>query len=1038
MIVRNSTKLLLSTSIATLMVGSSFAAFAQSAPADKGDSLEQIVVTGSRISRPDIESASPVTIVDAQAISLSGAGRIEDLINTLPQAIGGQTAFISNGADGTATVDLRGLGPTRTLVLVNGRRLQPANPRSPVADLNQIPASLVKRVEVLTGGASATYGADAVAGVVNFVLDSDFTGVQFDTRYSFYQHNNRNNQVISNAGTTDVTIRDQIKARGFTFPDGNAVDGAAFDINGTIGAKFDDGRGHVTAYFGYRDVKPIFQGDRDHASCTITPDTRSGRAGQNRCGGSGTAINATLADPTFGGFFFGNADGSSDFSGTLNPAGNGPYNFAPINYFQRPSERWTAGAFAEYEISPALKVYSEFMFADNRSVAQIAESGTFFNQYFIRCGDDPTTTATEVRSPFLNAEQASTLCDAGYDGLAEGGDGTGDGFEADRPADGVVPVLIGKRNTEGGPRRDDQRYTSYRVVLGFKGDISERWSYDLYGQFGTTILAQNYTNDFSSARLLKALNAVTDTRAGSGTLGQVVCAINADDDPTNDDASCAPYNPFQGGGIKATPQLGITQAAVGYVNIPGLQQGNTKETIVSGYVSGDLGALLTEQPVSLVVGAEYRKESLETFNDVAFQTGDLAGQGGPQPNQAGGFNVKEVFAELLVPILEDAPLAEKLSLELGFRYSDYSSTGNTSTYKILGEYSPVDAVKFRGGYNRAVRAPNIINLFNPRRIALFAGEDPCSGDTPTYTAAQCARTGVTAAQYGNIAASPASQYNQFIGGSLALTPEKADTWTAGVVIEPKDFVSGLVIKVDYFNIKVKNAITTYGAQTILDQCGLSGDALFCNLVKRAPGSGSLWVGQSGFVTNLTLNSGGFQTKGIDLALNYGLDIGDGRASFDFNGTYLTDYIVDNGFVPTLAGADGKYNCAGFFGSSCGVPLAKWRHTARLGYNQGFFGVSLRWRMIGSVTGDVASTDVDLGAANAVAGRYDKIGKQHFFDLAASFNVSKTLALNVGINNIFDKDPPLVRDTFAPSNGNTFVETYDPAGRYVFIGASVTF
>ena len=415
-----------------------------------------IIVTGTRIARPNVESASPVTVVRNEAIAAVGTTRIEDLVNSLPQVTPGQTAFVSNGATGTATVNLRGLGTARTLVLVNGRRLQPGDPFLPVADLNQIPAALVERVEVLTGGASSTYGADAVAGVVNFIMDTDFEGIQLDVTYGVYQHNNDNDTVFDPGGPRP-TIRDALTARGFDIPDGNVVDGATFDAQLSIGAGFDDGRGNVVAYVGYRDIEPILQGNRDYSACATQIS-----GGNLRCGGSSNAINTTISDPFFDLFGSLVGDGSDDFSGAFVP-----YNYAPVNFFQRDNTRWTAGAFANYEISESAEVYAEFMFMDDRSNGRIAESGTFFvESYPIACGDDPNTAAVEDFSPLLNAAQAATLC-----GLIDG-----DADRGDPDEDGVVPLYFGKRNVEGGSRNADLRHTGYRMVGGVRGDITDRFS----------------------------------------------------------------------------------------------------------------------------------------------------------------------------------------------------------------------------------------------------------------------------------------------------------------------------------------------------------------------------------------------------------------------------------------------------------------------------------------------------------------------------------------------------------------------------------
>ncbi|MBX9898893.1 MAG: TonB-dependent receptor [Qipengyuania sp.] len=957
-----------------------------------------IVVTGSRIARPEVDSASPVTVVGAEEIAASGVVRVEDLVNSLPQVVGGQNAFIANGASGTATVDLRGLGTARTLVLINGRRLQPGDPTLPAADLNQIPAGLVKRVEVLTGGASSTYGADAVAGVVNFVMDTAFEGIGLNLQYGLYQHNNGTTQVIRPDGQT---VLDRNAARGFRPPSGNTVGGAQFNVELTTGASFDDGRGHVTAYAGYRKVDALLQGTRDYSYCALT-----GTGNGVGCGGSGTAPYATITDPYFDLFGRLVADGSNNFGRAY-----APYNYQPVNYFQRPDERYTAGFFADYKVNDSVEVFSEFMFMDDRSKAQIAESGTFFaDTYNIPCN-----------SPLLTAAQGTLLCSL-IDGNANRGDLDG-GVDPTGP--GVVPILIGKRNIEGGPRFDDLRHTAFRFVGGLRGKLSEGLRYEMSGQYGTTIFSQSYNNDLSRSRLRRALNAVVDGN------GNVVCQSVID----GSDPTCQVYNPFQGPGITPTgdPRRGITQAAVNYVNIPMLSNGEVKETIVNAFVSGELFSLGNASAAGFVVGGEYRKEQLNTQNDVSFQTQDGAGQGSPQLDVNGSFDVKEVFGELRVPIIENS-FIDLLSVELGYRYSDYSTGIRTDTYKALVEFAPVQAVRFRGGYNRAVRAPNILNLFSPNRIALFSGDDPCAGATPAFTQAQCARLGVPANRYGTVVASPAGQYNQFIGGNPNLGAETADTYTAGLVLEPRGIIPGFVASVDYYNISVKNAISGVGAQTAVNQCGITGDPFFCSRVQRAPGSLTLWsLGSQ--VLNTTTNIGGVKTSGIDVALSYGRQIGSGRATVSFNGSWLNTFEVDSGIVPQNAG-DGRYDCVGFHGSNCGTPLPKWRHIARIGYEfDSGLGLSARWRRIGAVAWDRRSTDTDLGTGAAASP--GDIKAQNYLDLTLSADL-EPFTMRIGVNNVLDSEPPVIGGGYGGSNGNTYVETYDPVGRYLFVSAGVRF
>ena len=446
---------------------------------DTATAADEIIVTGTRIPQANLESAAPITVVSAEDIKLQGTTRVEDMLNSLPSVFASQSSTAANGADGTASVDLRGLGTTRTLSLVNGRRLLPGDP-SPgsgsAADINMIPAALLKNVQVLTGGASATYGADAVAGVVNFVMDTDFTGFRLDGQYSVFQHNNRNK-----------LIRPGLDARGFGYPDGSVVDGGTVDVTATFGAAFDDGRGHIVAYAGYRKANAILQSRRDYSACTI----QNSRAGALICGGSltnstGTAI---IFDPTL------NADSSTVYS--FLPGGGfenttSRYNFAPTNHYQRPDERYTAGLFANYEINESIKPYLEFMFMDDRTVAQIAPSGDFGNTLTVNCDNSLMSAAQRAiicaNPNLINGYIGNfpTAVAAPYNTIENGGPGplvpplvfTGPFGRTYNQA--FMQVL--RRNVEGGPRQSDLQHTNFRTVIGSKGDLGKAWSYDAYYQ----------------------------------------------------------------------------------------------------------------------------------------------------------------------------------------------------------------------------------------------------------------------------------------------------------------------------------------------------------------------------------------------------------------------------------------------------------------------------------------------------------------------------------------------------------------------------
>ncbi|MEA1674253.1 TonB-dependent receptor plug domain-containing protein [Nitrospirillum sp. BR 11163] len=533
------------------------------------DDLQEIVITGSRIKTDSSAGISPVTSVGSEEIKLQGATRIEDVINNLPQAFAGQGSMISNGSSGTATVNLRDLGASRTLVLVNGHRMPAGSPLNPAADLNEIPEALVKRVDVLTGGASAVYGADAVAGVVNFVMDDNFEGAKADISYSFYQHNN-------NA----TKFQNAVKARNFGLPEDDVTDGFTRTYSGVLGVNTPDGKGNITVYADYRKTMAVTQDKRDYSACAISVSAK----GAYSCGGSGTTAPAQIIDNIGGGDYVVSGTSLRDYTSA------DAFNYAPYNYYQRPDQRYSAGFFGHYEFNPHVQVYTEFMFHDDHTVAQIAPSGVFGQEFLIGCN-----------SPLLSASEVTTLC-------------TNNGLTATDKAD--VSVL--RRNVEGGGRIDDLRHTSYRELVGLKGDLWDGWSYDAYAQRSTVILSETYKNDFSLARTAEAFNATTDAN------GKLVCANSA-----AVAAGCVPYNVF-------SSSTAIDPAALSYLQTPGFKEGSTVQDVVDVSISGDLGRYGIQSPlashgVGIAFGTEYRREELTLKVDQEFDSGDLAGQGGSDP-----------------------------------------------------------------------------------------------------------------------------------------------------------------------------------------------------------------------------------------------------------------------------------------------------------------------------------------------------------------------------------------------------------------------
>ncbi|WP_233150887.1 TonB-dependent receptor domain-containing protein [Sphingomonas mollis] len=931
---------------------------------------DNITVTGSRLVQPGMQSNSPITAIDAAEIRLQGATNVENVLNRLPQVTPDANQNVSNGADGTAKVNLRNLGNNRNLVLVNGQRLLPIQ----ATDLNFIPSFLVDRIDVVTGGASAVYGSDAISGVINFVLRDDLDGIRGDVQYGFSNHRNDN-----------AARRSLIASSGYQNALPSPVDGQRFDANLAIGSNFGDGKGNVTAYFGYRDVKPILQANRDVSACALDP--APGNAGYV-CGGSSNnefGLFQPLTGPSAGSRLNNTRDGAKTwvpYNSTFR------YNYAPLNYFQRNDTRFTAGAFAHYEVVPAAEVYAGVMFMDDHTNSQVAPSALFQGYtYTVNCNN-----------PLLSAQQGNLLCGANYGNAAVSQD-----------------LYIGYRPVAGGarPRRDDLRHRDYRVNGGVRGEIAEGIRYDLNGLFSSSVLTENYQNDIDPAKANRGLQVLNVN-------GVPTCKSVVD----GSDPGCVPLNVFQ--------YNGISDAGFNYIYAPTFTRGVDTETVLNGAVTADLTSYGIKSPwaengIGIVLGVEHRRETLKFTADA------LAQQKGTKESQ-GKFNVTEFFSEVRVPILSDMPFAQELSLTGGYRYSKYSTRDKgISTYKGEISYAPVADLRLRASYNRAIRAPNITELFASQSVNNIAAQDPCAGIvdndpntvSPTATAAQCALTGVTAAQYGRIIDCPSEVCSAQFGGNPALKPEEADTYTAGVVLEPH-FIPRLSLSVDYFNIKVKDYINSIPVSLTIEQCIATGDPFFCSLFKRDTRTGTIF-GDQGYVISTTQNTGSLKTSGIDVGASYGLPTAIGRFDTQFTGTWLNDLVTES-----LPG-QGSYDCKGLFGPTCGQPSPEWRHQARLTWTDPskFGSISLNWRYVGATK---LAFNTNASALNA------KLPAYSYFDLALTATVREGVTLRAGVTNLLDKDPPAIAQGLLAlfGNGNTYPGVYDVAGRSFFFGLSSQF
>lgn len=1022
------------TSAAVLAVTSAYAqvtpqSAAAAAPAAPASTVGEVVVTGSRIPSPNLTSASPVAVVTSQEVKLQGTTNVETLLNSLPSVAPDFGLTSDNGTTGEATVDLRNLGSKRTLVLIDGKRLMPGDPINPVPDLDVIPAALIDRVDVLTGGASAVYGSDAVAGVVNFVMKKDFSGLRLDAQYGFYQYPN------NNTGGVDTALQNGIFGNGVPLngPTGAFLGGRTIDVTALLGVNAPDGKGNITAYAEYRHIDPILQGSLDYSYCQLGTESLAtpGVYDTHYCAGSSnSAYGKFTPASTFKGGkgpFADNPDGSNSF---VPFKGAYDYNYAPYQYQLSQNERYSAGYFAHYDINDHMELYSDFMFARTETIGQLGPSGLFQDTYNVNC-NNPLLTAggTGVGS------QAYDLC----------------GVNAGTPT--IAQAAIGYRfaNVSGAavPRNYDYTHTQYKIDIGIKGDIAKGWTYDAYAQYGLSAFDQLVTGQLSKTAIQNAL--LVDPATGQCTIG----------------APCVPLNIFN--------INGVTTAQANYLSAPGIEVGSTREQIVEADIVGDLGTYGIRSPwskdgVGVAFGADYRGEHLDLTTDALTASGDISGSGGPTPPANGGYDVKELYTEIRVPLAQDMPGAHLLEVDAGYRYSNYTQAGSTNTYKITGEWAPIEDVRFRGGFNRAVRAPNVVELFTPIHPNLFSGNDPCAGKSilpgnPLYAGclASFSNSAFTTAQAasllasGNIPQCAAGQCNELVGGNPNLRPEVADTYTAGVVLQPH-WVRGLTFTVDYFNIKVNNVITSgyggtaisSGSATELGQCVTTANPFYCNLVQRDPTFGSVAF-NNGAVYSPNVNAGQLTTRGLDFDFNYRFHLSDlhlseglGTVTFNYVGTYTGDLTTT-----PIAGQPGSFNCVGLYGAVCGIPQPYWRSKARLTWEPQDWPitVSLQWRYVGGVGLDVNHLN-DPFFASQGPGVIDTaeghLPAFNYFDLSGTWRIKDKITFRAGINNIFAKDPPVISNLYPAvtplpfGNGNTFPNVYDALGRQIFMGVTADF
>lgn len=944
----------------------------QQDPGSSGVDSGDIIVTGSRIARRDLTSTSPLAVVQDEEFSLSGSVNVESVINTLPQVVPGSTAFSNNPGGGVATLNLRGLGSQRNLVLVNGRRYVFYDP-SQVVDLNTIPAFLLDSVDVVTGGASAVYGSDALAGVTNFRLRNDLVGVLAGGQVS-----------ITEEG-----------------------DGRRYNAYAAIGTKLGDGRGNLVVYGEYYNREGIFQSARpfsnfalsDGATGLVPGGSANVPQGRFVAPGSvtvaGTAYNIAAGTNYVGnGAFFGTPGVSTPYT-----AANA-YNYAPSNYLMVPQERWTLGGYGEYEVADNIKLYGEVAFINNRVENELAATpvtqGVNVNLNTV-CTQVSAADCAALRT--IGNNQLIAIRAAAAAGVANpfgplaAGTGTVPALPA--PATGAatdVRLTANYRVTQIANRNAADDRNAYRMLVGSRGELFEGINYDLYYMYSRTKNAQVQEGNISRSAFA--------TNVANGTCN--VFGANL-----------------------------LSPTCIENTSILAQNQEESVLHVAQGSLSANLFSFpWANAPVGIAAGLEWRKMAAEFIPDTALSSGDVVGFNAGDPT-AGSYNVKEVFGELRIPIISDS-FINRFEISAAGRYSDYSldAVGTVPTYSIGAELAPVRDITFRAQYQRAVRAPNVQELFGGSSVGFPAATDPCSARTPVAgrtdaLRALCVQTGVPAANVFQAFLQPNDQIEGTFGGNPDLEEEVGDTYTAGFIFRPS-FIPRLNIAVDWYKIKVANAIGAAGG-------GVAGILNLCyNVIADANSSlcQSITRDQQGIISGgpNRVNAGNanlsaFSTTGVDAQVDYNLPLNFGVLgnSSRLNFYFLGSYTRRNNYTPVV-GLD-KVECAGLFGLNCGNPTPKYKWSSRLSWLDGPLTTTVRWRHVGKTRDDDDSTDYFVESIKA----YD------LFDLAFSLGVTDTATMNFGINNLFDKKPPIIGSN--QEQANTYPGTFDVLGRDFFVSVN---
>lgn len=923
------------------------------------DEVEEIIVTGSRLVRRDYVAPSPITTLGRETFDFASQPTLEASLNKMPQLTPAFDRTSNNPGNGTSQINLRGMGPGRTLVMLNGRRLASSGIGSAV-DANNLPNALTERVEIITGGASTVYGSDAIAGVVNVITRKDFDGLELNA--SAY---------VTEAGDSET-----------------------YDVNVAFGHNFANGKGNIAFFGGFLDRSDSFQGDR---TFTAQPLFENYQTGELEAGGS-------FATPSGVTFVFTGQPPPNDFAITTWDANGDPipfvspddeYNYAPINYLQIPLERHSGGIFLNYELTSSTELYSELSFTRKKVRQNLAPVPAFSFPGIINT-DNPIL--TPANSQFMQ-----------------------DNFI---PAPGIIPGIantvigfFGRRLLELGPRIFDSEKDYGRAVVGLRGEIFADWDYDFW---------VTYTN---GDEIELQLNGASNSRYHQGLL--VDPATGQCYDPSN---GCVPVNIF---GPDA-----MSDAAVDFIRVrPIVNETQRTQKLASFFLRGELGATWAG-PVRTAFGVEWREDEGGYQADDLLFAGDALGVNADAAVE-GKESVTELYAETIIPLLQDSVIGEYLGLEIGGRYSDYEHAGGVESFKFGGDWQLNSTLRFRVMYQRSVRAPNLLEAFQVRRESQgsYAGfspaDDPCSALADPIGAGRvdaCVATGLPANLVGTFEAIVQSPTTFISGGNPDLLPETAETFTGGVVVTPDAWPSWQ-FAIDYYSLDVEDQIGDINAtDACFDVANV--DNLFCDRITRDPNNGYN-VNQ---VDERNINRGILATRGIDTQVQWSTDLPDALAI----GNNSADLVVNLTWTRMLeqksqATAFGTIKeCVGLFGSPCGTfgvgTFPRDRVTTTFNYASGDWSMNLLWQWISSAD-NARPLVVDLFGAPEPLLSIPSISSRNYLDLGVGYRLSDNIIARLAIANLTDKIPPLQA---GQGNINTDSAMYDVFGRAYTLSFSLTY